>query len=430
MKLTSLLGKLSNLTSLILNETKMLKPYDVYGMIELNREKFTRKIQIPKVYIEGVKISDVLIYFKPYLLKLQHFKAVQSKESSTILFLDPLRIKRWDDIELGVQNNLKKFSINESNLKMEDFELKYDYFTAEDILRAVLPSDKEGMASFTQIGHIIHVNLREHLLPFKKLIGEVLLDKISGCETVVNKINNIDNTYRNFSMEVLCGKNETKTSLKENNCIFEFDFATVYWNSRLSTEHERIVKIIQQGNVLFDVFAGVGPFSIPCAKKKCDVYANDLNPESYFWLNHNVKKNKVNLKSYNLDGHDFIENVIKKELLQHINNKKQVYIVMNLPALAVEFLHHFKGMYSDGEIKEMVNPPVIFVYCFAKGENFEEITKEMIKKNLGVDLGDKLSLFRVRTVSSFKEMMRVSFKLDEELLVNYKKGEKRSLEED
>jgi tRNA (guanine37-N1)-methyltransferase len=39
--------------------------------------------------------------------------------------------------------------------------------------------------------------------------------------------------------------------------------------------------------------AGVGPFSIPAAKKGCRVYANDLNPASFEWLCENVKLNKV-----------------------------------------------------------------------------------------------------------------------------------------
>lgn len=39
--------------------------------------------------------------------------------------------------------------------------------------------------------------------------------------------------------------------------------------------------------------AGVGPFSIPAAKKGAFVYANDLNPCSYQWLCENIKLNKV-----------------------------------------------------------------------------------------------------------------------------------------
>lgn len=45
-----------------------------------------------------------------------------------------------------------------------------------------------------------------------------------------------------------------------------------------------------------DVMAGVGPFSIPAAKKGALVYSNDLNPESFKWLCENVRLNKVKEK--------------------------------------------------------------------------------------------------------------------------------------
>jgi tRNA G37 N-methylase Trm5 len=56
---------------------------------------------------------------------------------------------------------------------------------------------------------------------------------------------------------------------------------------------------------LYDVFAGVGPFAIPAARKGCTVVANDLNPASYHWLQHNVSLNKVADKvSANFSPHE------------------------------------------------------------------------------------------------------------------------------
>jgi len=179
------------------------------------------------------------------------------------------------------------------------------------------------------------------------------------------------------------------------------------------------VKMLNSGDILFDVFAGVGPFTVPAAKKKCIVFANDLNPESYKWLNHNVKKNKIDLqylKTYNKDGRDFIVTELKNNLIKYINTRN-VHIVMNLPALAVEFLNAFCNLYKANEIDNITNPPIVHVYCFAKGENFVDIAKDLVLKNIGFDISEKIiDIFRVRTVSNFKEMMRVSFKLDNKIL--------------
>jgi tRNA (guanine37-N1)-methyltransferase len=47
----------------------------------------------------------------------------------------------------------------------------------EQILHAVMPEDASDIpSSFTQIGHIAHMNLRDYYFPWKKLIGQVILD--------------------------------------------------------------------------------------------------------------------------------------------------------------------------------------------------------------------------------------------------------------
>ena len=73
-----------------------------------------------------------------------------------------------------------------------------------------------------------------------------------------------------------------------------------------------------KGDILFDVFAGIGPFAIPSAKKQVLVYANDLNPHSHSAMVENVKLNKVKpqfIHTFNMDGREFINTVVRKELV-------------------------------------------------------------------------------------------------------------------
>lgn len=58
-------------------------------------------------------------------------------------------------------------------------------------------------------------------------------------------------------------------------------------------EHERLVKLFDASDVIADVFAGVGPFAIPAAKKGCTVLANDLNPSSTEYMQKNCATNRV-----------------------------------------------------------------------------------------------------------------------------------------
>lgn len=45
----------------------------------------------------------------------------------------------------------------------------------------------------------------------------------------------------------------------------------VYWNSRLETEHKRLVDSFKAAQVVVDVMAGIGPFAVPAAQKGCKV---------------------------------------------------------------------------------------------------------------------------------------------------------------
>ena len=127
----------------------------------------------------------------------------------------------------------------------------------------------------------------------------MLLDKNSIIRTVINKIDDVGTTsaYRTFDYELLAGVDDLNVELKEQDCIFRFDYSKVYWNSRLSTEHRRIVEFFKKGEAVCDVMAGVGPFAVPAGKKKVFVWANDLNPESYAGLENAIKRNKVHSDS-------------------------------------------------------------------------------------------------------------------------------------
>lgn len=260
----------------------LLPPVGVRGMKVLEREKFLRNIQVPILKVTEEKLAKITSQCKNYFLKIENFKPVQSFQDASFkkcIYFNPEKISEWTDISEEDRTALSKQGIDKTNFDFKVVQLSYENFKYDTIFKAVLPAEEEIVSSFSQIGHIIHLNLRDHLLEYSPLIGQVLLDKVKTCRTVVNKSNIIDNTYRNFSMEVIAGEDDFLVTVKENRCNFQFDFSKVYWNPRLGKEHERILSFLKPEDVLFDVFCGVGPFSIPAAKRKCKVYANDLNPE-------------------------------------------------------------------------------------------------------------------------------------------------------
>lgn len=78
---------------------------------------------------------------------------------------------------------------NSAEIVPHEYVLDYDFWKAEEILRAVLPEQflEEVPTGFTITGHIAHLNLRTEFKPFDSLIGQVILDKNNKIECVVTK---------------------------------------------------------------------------------------------------------------------------------------------------------------------------------------------------------------------------------------------------
>ncbi|RIA96453.1 Met-10+ like-protein [Glomus cerebriforme] len=409
----------------------MIPPPIQRGMTVLNRDLFRRDVSVIGVRVPTSLTAKFLKVLNKELFNQPKLRNVVEDPGSNLskIVLMNLNVQSLD--LSNISNEAKDF-INTEGLGVvkHSIELKYDYWGVDDILKAILPEGSESPSSFTQIGHIAHINLRDEFLPWKHIIGQVILDKTPNILTVVNKTDIIDSTYRFFKMEILAGENNMIAEVKESNCRFRFDFSQVYWNSRLHTEHDRLVKMFKKGEYICDVFAGVGPFAIPTAKKGCIVYANDLNPMSYKYLQENILLNKVNNKihPYNLDGRDFI-----KKAVQDLENSLNVvgetkassefrtfnHFIMNLPATAIEFLDVFKGLYKDKE-SSIKNPhvdlPMIHCHCFSKSVTPETEIIERINSIITYPMqADKFKIHFVRKVAPNKDMFCVSFRLSQEV---------------
>ncbi|XP_074092051.1 LOW QUALITY PROTEIN: tRNA (guanine(37)-N(1))-methyltransferase [Macrotis lagotis] len=399
-------------------------PSQVRGMTKLDKTAFKKIVSIPVLKVKKEMVNKLVKSLKKVLLQRPGIKRViddPKDEENKLVMLDPYKIISEDSFEESEHLLLKELNVN-PEISSYSLELTYENFKTEEILRAVLPEGQEVTSGFSRIGHIAHLNLRDHQLPFKQLIGQVIIDKNQGITSVVNKINTIDNIYRNFQMEVLSGEENMITKVRENNYTYEFDFSKVYWNPRLSTEHSRITEFLKPGDILFDVFAGVGPFAIPVAKKDCTVFANDLNPESHKWLLHNCKLNKVDqkVKIFNLDGKDFLQGPVKEELIKLMGQpskgkKPSVHIVMNLPAMAIEFLGTFCCL-LDGQSKSRELLPIVHCYSFSKADDPAKDIQQRAEALLRVSLKGCSSVHLVRNVAPNKEMICITFQIPPSVL--------------
>ena len=275
-------------------------------------------------------------------------------------------------------------------LVAHDVRLGYEQLSMEEVLRALLPGGAGAPpvpASFEVVGHLAHLNLRAEHEAFKYTIGRVLLDKNPALRTVVNKTGAIAAAFRTFPMELLAGEPRTQVALRHVGARFVFDFAAVYWNSRLAHEHERVAAALPPRAVVADLFAGVGPFAVPLAMapRECLVHANDLNPASHAALLENAARNGAaeRVRGYNLDARAFVRALADARVPFE-------YALMNLPADAVAFLDAFVGLFQGGgggggggDAKPRPLPRIL-CYAFCKTHTLEDAAADVTRRILGV----------------------------------------------
>lgn len=191
----------------------------------------------------------------------------------------------------------------------------------------------ELYSAFDQIGDIIVVRIPDSLLSKKKIIGQALLDAVHPARSVFYQSSDVSGDFRTRNLEVIAGEDNTETEYKEYGCRFKVDVEKVFFSPRLSTERKRIADLVQDGEILVNMFGGVGMFSIVAAKmKNCTVYNIDLNPYAARLCEQNIRLNKkMKGKVISINGDAA---TIVKEQLQDKGDRT----LMLLPERSDEFL--------------------------------------------------------------------------------------------
>ena len=449
----------------------------------LFKKHFIKILSVLGVKFPKNDTSKFVKILKPYKNPYKNLNPIKhSKDSNDNIYLTkffPEEKNLLEDILNPEKNSqLKKedkYSITEEQITLNEKNFSYEeifkYFIEDEIsnkrineseisLDKLLKSLPNG---FEIVGKIAHMNLRDEYLNYKYFIGQLILDKNPSLATVVNKLGKIDNIYRTYEMEVLAGEENYFVEHKEGNVRFQFDLRKTYWSSRLQNERDRVLKLMEKNEVLCDAFCGVGPLALRACKKGVKVYANDLNPDAYDYLNNNMKINKLNkgnyvIKTYNMDAREFIKSLVN--MSKHNKDEEEInadkifpcdlhidHFYMNLPKDAIEFMDVFIGLFKGckDNIYNKDNLPMIHVYGFAKIDNNpNEILKKRIAKAFKMEYDlfkkecekDIKNIENVRDISNKKVVFCIDMKIpsivayQDYKLYEYKDNEKENEEKE
>jgi len=196
-------------------------------------------------------------------------------------------------------------------------------------------SDKDSkdlVSAFDQIGDIIIVRIPDSLVSKKKIIGKILLEQVKTAKSVFYQSSPVEGDFRTRNLQLIAGEKKTETEYRENGCRFLVDVEKAFFSPRLSTERERISNLVNDDDVVINMFGGVGMFSILAAKKtRCIVYNIDINPTASKLCEENIKLNKLKGDVISLNGDS---TAIINEQLQN----KADRVLMLLPERSDEFL--------------------------------------------------------------------------------------------
>lgn len=205
----------------------------------------------------------------------------------------------------------------------------------KEALRGVL-SDEELeklYSSFDLVGDIAVVKVPEELRGRGALIGEAIIKCVKHVKTVLGQVGPVSGELRLRELEHLAGEPRTETIYKEHGCRFKVDLAKVYFSPRLSYERMRVASQVGRGEVVVNMFAGVGTYSILIAKlaEKTLVYSIDVNPAAHRLTVENVKLNKVSGRVVPVLGE---AGRVVRDVLEGSASR----VLMPLPERAKEFL--------------------------------------------------------------------------------------------
>ena len=154
-----------------------------------------------------------------------------------------------------------------------------------------LPADILGFEpSYERLGDIVIIDEDDD--DRARAIADAILDAALPAKTVLNRASPIEGELRVRQWDVV-GGDGTETVHREYGTEFELDIAEVYFSPRLATERHRIIKQVEADENCFDMFAGVGPFVIPAAKRGADCVGVDLNGAAIEYLRRNAARNGV-----------------------------------------------------------------------------------------------------------------------------------------
>ncbi|MFB6190464.1 MAG: class I SAM-dependent methyltransferase family protein [Candidatus Nanohaloarchaea archaeon] len=225
------------------------------------------------------------------------------------------------------------------------------------VIREEREEEEYDLPSYELIGDIAVIN--ELTVPEQEAV-QGILEHHPHVETILLKDEPLSGEYRVGGYEKLHG-DETETTHKEFGCRYRVDPTVAYFSERLATERKRIADLVEPGEKVLVIGAGVGPYPILIASESEpeQVVAVEKNPVAFDYLEENIELNAVENRVKAVEG-----DARKVELPGDFDR-----VVIAVPEFSQEFLPRAFEAVTEGG--------TIHYYSFLEDEEWEGLEQEV-----------------------------------------------------
>ncbi len=159
---------------------------------------------------------------------------------------------------------------------------------------------------YERVGDVLLIKLPNRLYDFKEEVGRAYADILDMKSVLLQ--GDIRGKKRIPEVEFIYG-DEGETVHVENGIKFKLDASKLMFSSGNIDERVRVAELDVDGEVIVDMFAGIGYFSLPLAVhgNPDKIYSLEINPVSFRYLEENIKLNGVSetIEAWNGDNREF-----------------------------------------------------------------------------------------------------------------------------
>jgi tRNA wybutosine-synthesizing protein 2 len=149
---------------------------------------------------------------------------------------------------------------------------------------------------FQQLAHTAIVHFRPEIALYEQQIAEALMHISPQIKAVWKRSGEITGKYREpQGLTLVLGDPTTEIIVSENNIKYKFDFTKIMFAKGNVHERGLLPKRIQKDEIIFDMFTGIGYFTLGMAKsqKPKHIYSFEWNPTAFHYLQENLVLNHV-----------------------------------------------------------------------------------------------------------------------------------------